>query len=40
MATYNVDLQDDQGNSYRTMANPDSKAEFTEATSRENINSG
>ena len=40
MARYNVDLQDDKGNAYQTMANPDSVAEFSPAPSRENIKSG
>lgn len=40
MARYNVDLQDDKGNAYQTMANPDSVAEFSPAPSRENIRSG
>ena len=40
MARYNVDLQDDKGNAYQTMANPDSVAEFSPASSRENIKSG
>jgi len=40
MARYNVDLQDDEGNAYQIMANPDSVAEFSPAVSRENIRSG
>lgn len=40
MGTYNVDLQDYEGNSYRFMANPDSAAEFTPAAERGNIRSG
>lgn len=40
MARYNVDLQDDEGNAYQIMANPDSVAEFSSAPSRENIKSG
>lgn len=40
MATFDVDLQDNNGNSYRVMANPDSKAEFSQAAARENINPG
>ena len=40
MATYNVDLQDDNGNSYRPMANPDSVSEFSKSASRTNIASG
>lgn len=40
MSTYNVDLQDYDGNSYRVMANPDSVAEFTPAAERRNISSG
>ena len=40
MARYNVDLQDDEGNAYQIMANPDSVAEFSPAVNRENIRSG
>lgn len=31
MARYNVDLQDNEGNAYQIMANPDSVAEFSPA---------
>ena len=37
MARYNVDLQDNEGNAYQIMANPDSVAEFSPAVNRENI---
>lgn len=40
MARYNVDLQDNEGNAYQIMANPDSVAEFSPAANRENIRSG
>lgn len=40
MARYNVDLQDNEGNAYQIMANPDSVAEFSPAVNRENIRSG
>ncbi|MDY2651028.1 MAG: hypothetical protein SOV79_00270 [Eisenbergiella porci] len=40
MSIFNIDLQDDEGNSYRPMANPDSQTEFTKAGSRTNIASG
>ena len=40
MAINNIDIQDDKGNSYRPMANPDSVIEFTKAGSRTNIASG
>ena len=40
MARYNVDLQDNEGNAYQIMANPDSVAEFSPAVNRENICSG
>lgn len=40
MARYNVDLQDNEGNAYQIMANPDSVAEFSSAVNRENIRSG
>ena len=40
MARYNVDLQDNEGNAYKIMANPDSVAEFSPAVNRENIRSG
>ena len=40
MARYNVDLQDNEGNGYQIMANPDSVAEFSPAVNRENIRSG
>ncbi len=40
MATYNTDLQDNNGNSYRVMANPDSKIDFSVSGSRENIAPG
>ena len=40
MARYNVDLQDNEGNAYQIMANPDSMAEFSPAANRENIRSG
>lgn len=40
MAINNVDMQDYEGNSYWTMANPDSISEFTKATTRTNIASG
>lgn len=40
MARYNVDLQDNEGNAYQIMANPDSVAEFSTAVNRENIRSG
>ena len=40
MARYNVDLQDNEGNAYQIMANPDSLAEFSPAVNRENIRSG
>lgn len=40
MSIFNIDLQDDEGNSYRPMANPDSQTEFTKAGSRTNITSG
>ena len=40
MARYNVDLQDNEGNAYQRMANPDSVAEFSPAANRENIRSG
>ena len=40
MAINNIDIQDEKGNSYRPMANPDSISEFTKATTRTNIASG
>lgn len=40
MAINNIDIQDDKGNSYRPMANPDSITDFTKAGSRVNIASG
>ena len=40
MARYNADLQDNEGNAYQIMANPDSVAEFSPAVNRENIRSG
>lgn len=40
MSINNIDIQDDKGNSYRPMANPDSVTEFTKAASRTNIASG
>ena len=40
MVRYNVDLQDNEGNAYQIMANPDSVAEFSPAANRENIRSG
>lgn len=40
MAINNIDIQDDKGNSYRPMANPDSITDFTKAGSRANIASG
>lgn len=40
MARYNVDLQDNEGNAYQIMANPDSVAEFSPVVNRENIRSG
>lgn len=40
MSIFNIDFQDDEGNSYRPMANPDSQTEFTKAGSRTNITSG
>ena len=40
MSIFNIDLQDDEGNSYRPMAHPDSQTEFTKAGSRTNIASG
>lgn len=40
MDRYNVDLQDNEGNAYQIMANPDSVAEFSPAVNRENIRSG
>lgn len=40
MARYNIDLQDNEGNAYQIMANPDSVAEFSPAVNRENIRSG
>ena len=40
MARYIVDLQDNEGNAYQIMANPDSVAEFSPAVNRENIRSG
>lgn len=40
MARYNVDLQDNEGNAYQIMANPDSVAEFSPPANRENIRSG
>ena len=40
MAINNIDIQDEKGNSYRPMANPDSISEFTKAATRTNIASG
>lgn len=40
MAINNIDIQDEKGNSYRPMANPDSISEFTKTATRTNIASG